>query len=62
MLFKTLAKAALLSCAAVKGVSAMALRGKPSEFIKRGPLLQDIVTYDEVCSIFVAGLINRALN
>ena len=49
MLFKSLAKAALLSCVAVKDVSAMALRGNPSSFIKRGPLLQDIVTYDEVC-------------
>lgn len=49
MLFSTLAKAALLSCAAMKEVSAMALVGNPSNFIKRGPLLQEIVTWDEVC-------------
>jgi len=49
MLFSKLAKAALLSCAAVREVSAMALVGNPSNFIKRGPLLQDVVTWDEVC-------------
>jgi hypothetical protein len=50
MLFRNLLQTALLSCAAVQDVSARALAGKPSDFIrpyKRGEPLQDIVTWDE---------------
>jgi len=47
MLFNQLVQAALLSVAAVQ-TAALAI-GSPSNLvIKRGPLLQDIVTWDEV--------------
>jgi len=53
MLFNKLAKAALLSVAAVQ-TAALAI-GSPSNLvIKRGPLLQDIVTWDEVRTLRLA--------
>lgn len=50
MLLDKVWRAALLGAVAVQEVVGMpAMAGKPNKLIQRGPLLQDIVTWDEVC-------------
>jgi hypothetical protein len=62
MLFGKLVQTALLSCAAVHKVSALAISGDVRNMIKpykRGEPLQDIVTWDEVRSRHLSKMSNR---